>query len=85
MSYNITYTFNVNARPGFCTRSNNDPVTVVLNNGSSTSYTLTNSSSTPVEEDGTYTISITAINSAGSSPSANAPSVGTQQAGKKNA
>lgn len=80
--YEITYNFNVNARPGLCTRSNTDPVTVELTDGSSNSYTLTNSMSTPVEEDGVYNISITAINSAGRSTPANVSMINTGQAGE---
>ena len=38
-------------------------ISVVLNNGSLRSYNLMNSTSTSVEEDGIYFISLTAINS----------------------
>ena len=38
-------------------------VTVILDNGSLRSYTLTNSSSTPVEEDSRYFITLKAVNS----------------------
>ena len=38
-------------------------VTVILDNGSLRSYTLTNSSSTPVEEDSRYYITLRAVNS----------------------
>ena len=80
-SYEIVYTYNVNAYPGSCVRSNNDPITVTVNDGSTRSFTLSNSAETPVEEDSTYTISLTAINSAGRSPTVN-PNSRTQQAGE---
>ena len=38
------------------------PVTAMVNNGSLRSYTLTNSVSTPVEEDSLFSISLTAVN-----------------------
>ena len=38
-------------------------VTVILDNGSLRSYTLTNSSSTPVEEDSMHFITLRAVNS----------------------
>ena len=65
--YEIEYTFNVNAYPGFCDRSNTDLITVMVNDSAARSYTLSNSAITPVEEDSTYSISLTAVNSAGRS------------------
>ena len=39
------------------------PVTVTVNNGSLRRYTLNSSSSTPVQEDSRYFITLTAVNS----------------------
>ena len=57
------------------------PVTVTLNNGSLSSYTIMNSHMTPVEEDSQYTISITAVNSVGRSGPSNMAFTITAEAG----
>jgi hypothetical protein len=59
-SYEIIYDRTINE----CGGTGNFPtVTVVLDDGSLRSYTLTNSSSSPVEEDSEYFISLRAANS----------------------
>ena len=60
--YEISYSFVVAecVRDGVTTT---DPtVTVILNEGFRRSYTISNSSATPVEEDSQYTISLRATN-----------------------
>ena len=59
------------------------PVTVTLNDGSQRSYTITNSSSTPVEEDSQYTISIRAVNSVERSMLSNSAMTTTASAGER--
>ena len=56
-------------------------VIVILNNGSLRSYNLINSSFTPVEEDGIYFISLTAMNSVTLSDPTEAFPVDTANAG----
>ena len=60
-SYEIRYEYRVNE----CSEGMGSfqPVTVMGINGSLRSYTLTNSASTPVEEDSTFFITVTAVNS----------------------
>jgi hypothetical protein len=59
-SYEIIYDRTINE----CGGTGNFPtVTVELDDSSLRSYTLTNSSSTPVEEDSMYFISLRAVNS----------------------
>ena len=69
--YEINYTFQVNE----CLREGNTapipPIVVTLNNGSQRSYTIMNSSATTVEEDSSYIITITAVNSVGRSVPSN--------------
>ena len=78
--YEIEYNFSVNAYPEFCDRRSTDPITVVVSGSTVQSYTFSNSITTPVEEDSNYSISLTAVNSAGrSKPAKVKPS--TQQAG----
>ena len=79
-SYEIEYNFSVNAYPGFCDRSSTNPTTAVVRDSATWSYTLSNSVMTPVEEDSNYSISLTAVNSAGRSEPAKVKST-TQQAG----
>ena len=57
------------------------PVTVTLNNGSLRNYTIMNSTTTPVEEDSQYNISITAVNSVGQSGPSNMAFTTTADAG----
>ena len=77
--YEINYSFTVNECRGderiFQT------VTVLLN-GSLRSYKIMNSPTTPVEEDSTFSISITAINSVGRSEPSNTIIVITPEAGE---
>ena len=75
--YEIQYTYTVNAHPGSCVLSDTEPITVTVNNGTARGYNLT-----PVEEDSVYTLSLTAINSAGSTSVSVSPSPITQQAGE---
>ena len=79
--YEINYTYEINE----CIREGNTapipPVVVMLNNGSQRSYTIMNSPGTPVEEDSSYTITITAVNSVGRSVPSNADFTTTAQAG----
>ena len=62
-SYEIKYNFTIDE----CSGHNFPLVTVMLNNHLQRSYIITNSSTTPVEEDSTYSISLTAIYNAGRS------------------
>ena len=79
--YEINYRFQINE----CIRDGETasflPVMVMLTNGSQRSYTIMNSSTTPVEEDSDYTITITAVNSVGRSATSNAAMSTTAQAG----
>ena len=80
-SYEINYSYDVIE----CVRDRDTrpfpPVTVTLNNGSLRSYTISNSPTTPVEEDSRYTISITAVNSVGGSGPSNMAFTTTADAG----
>ena len=80
--YVIYYSFQINE----CIREGNTvpllPFVLKLNNGSQRSYTIINSTATPVEEDSSYTITITAVNSVGRSTPSNTASTTTAQAGK---
>ena len=58
--YDINYTYIVNECSGDGLFR---PITLMLNNRSLRSYTLTDGLSTPVEEDGRYFITLTAVNS----------------------
>ena len=60
-NYEINYTYVVDECPS--EGGNIPPVTVTLSNGSLWSYTLKNSSLTPVEEDSIYFITLIARNS----------------------
>ena len=64
-SYEINYSFTVNNCPDLGKISRDS-----IDAGSMTTYTLTDSPDTPVEEDSEYTISVTAFNSAGRSEAA---------------
>ena len=79
--YEINYSFQINE----CVDEGNTVSTplmmVVLNNGSQRSYTILNSPDTPVEEDSSYTITITAVNSVGRSAPSNTAMSTTAQAG----
>ena len=79
--YEINYCYNVIE----CLRDGDTQpfpsVTVTLNNGSLRSYTIMNSSTTPVEEDSQFTISITAVNSVGRSGPSNMAFTKTAHAG----
>ena len=59
--YEIYYEYSVNECIG--ERGSFSSATVMLHNGSLRSYTLTNSSSTPVEEDSSFFITLRAVNS----------------------
>ena len=63
-SYEIRYEYSINECIGERDNFSSDSVTVVLNNGSLRSYTLTNSSSTPVEEDSSFFVTLRAVNGA---------------------
>ena len=56
-------------------------VTVILDNGSLRSYTLVNSSSTPVEEDSRYFVTLRAVNSVTRSDTTMAFPITTADAG----
>ena len=79
--YEINYSYDVIE----CVRDGDtrlfQPVIVTLNDGSLRSYTIMNSSTTPVEEDSQYTISITAVNSVGRSGPSNMAFTITADAG----
>ena len=77
-SYEISYSFTIDE----CSvdHGNFPPVTVMLS-GSLRNYTITNSSTTPVEEDSTYSISLTALNSVGRSAMTVITNVTTNTAG----
>ena len=80
--YEINYSFVVRE----CVRDNDNrpfqPVKVMSIDGSQRSYTIMNSSDTPVEEDSDYTISIRAVNSLGMSAQSNNATTTTASAGK---
>ena len=58
--YEINYNFSISE----CRDSSySAPVTVIVEDGAVRNYTLTNSVSTPIEEDSRYLIQLTAINS----------------------
>ena len=56
--------YSINEYIGERDNFSSDSVTVMLNNGSLRSYTLTNSSLTPMEEDSSFFITLKAINGA---------------------
>ena len=58
------------------------PVTLTLNDGSQRSYTIMNSTRTPVDEDSQYTITMRAVNSVGMSAHSNTAYTTTREAGK---
>ena len=80
--YEITYSFVVRE----CVRDNDNrpfhPDTVTVNDGSQRSYTIMNGSTTPVEEDSEYTISIRAVNSLEISAESSNATTTTASAGK---
>ena len=78
--YNITYSYQINECIGEGTAM--ATFVVMLNNGLQRNYTIMSSPDTPVEEDSRYTITITAINSAGRSAQSNTVFTTTRQAGK---
>ena len=63
-SYQIRYEYSINECIGERDNFSSDSVTVVLNKGSLRSYTLTNSSLTPVEEDSSFFLTLRAVNGA---------------------
>ena len=78
--YRIVYSYTVNE----CTGEDNrpfPPVTVVLNNGTLRTYTIMNSSTSPVEEDSNYMITVTAVNSVTESNPSNTGFTTTAEAG----
>ena len=80
------YEINYNYQISECVREGNlvpiPPFLISLNNGSLRSYTIMNSPTTPVEEDSSYTITITAVNSVWRSGPSNTVSTTTAQAGE---
>ena len=62
-SYELYYNFSIRE----CPDDINSGWSVTINDSSLRSFTVTNSTETPVEEDGVYNISLTAVNLAGSS------------------
>ena len=62
--YEIRYEYSINECIGERDNFSSDSVTVVLNKGSLRSYTLTNSSLTPVEEDSFFFLTLRAVNGA---------------------
>lgn len=66
-SYEIVYSYRVNVYhgPEPCFTSSN--INVMVIDSTVSQYMLSNSTRTPIEEDSNYTISLTAINSAGRS------------------
>lgn len=76
-SYEISYNFTVNE----CSDGEHS-VTVMITDGSKRIYTIKNSSNTSVEEDSTYSISLTAVNRVARSTPTSIPStVTTKTAG----
>ena len=78
--YEINYSFTIDECGGDEGRI--PPVTASISDSSLRSYTILNSSATPVEEDSIYSISLTAINSVGRSEPSNIVMVSTLQAGE---
>ena len=68
-SYEINYSYTVIECGS--ERGNFPAVTVPVSDSSLRSYTITNSPTTPVEEDSSYSISLTAVNSVGRSEPSN--------------
>ena len=58
------------------------PVSVTIDEGSQRSYTIMNSSDTPVEEDSQYSVSMRAVNSVGMSAQSNTVMTITTSAGE---
>ena len=77
--YEINYSFTVNECSG--NEGNFQPVTVMLADRSLRSYTIMNSSTSRVEEDSTYSISLTAVNSVERSTATTIMAVATDTAG----
>ena len=78
--YRIVYTYTINE----CLNEDErhfPPVTVFLNNGALRSYTIINSSTSPVEEDSNYVITMTAVNSVTESNPSNSAFTTTAEAG----
>ena len=77
--YEIYYRFTINecANEGGTFR----PVNFTVNIGSLRNYTVTNSTLTPVEEDGRYVISLTAINNVTRSTTTGPVTINTADAG----
>ena len=77
-SYEISYNFTVDECSG---DEGNFPLVTVMLSGSLRNYTIMNSPTTPVEEDSTYSISLTALNSVGRSAMTIITNVTTNTAG----
>ena len=75
--FNISYTFTFNECGGF-----EQTASVLLSDSSLRSYTITNNSATPVEEDSRYTITMVAVNGTSMSESSNTAEHTTPPAGK---
>lgn len=77
-SYEINYSYSVNQCDGV--EGDFPSVTITISNGTLRSYIITNSPTTPVEEDSMYTITLTAI-SAGRSSNSTSTQATTDTAG----
>ena len=74
--FEISYTFTINECGG-----SGESVNVTLSDSSLRNYTISNSSSTPVEEDSSYTVSITAVGNGTRSEPSSLVSTSTSEAG----
>ena len=81
-SFVITYSYDVRECINDGENTPLQPVSVTIGNGSQRSYTIMNSSETPVEEDSQYSISMRAVNSVGMSAQSNTAMTTTASAGE---
>ena len=75
-SYKINYCFTVNE----CNESNPKCFTIHMIDGSLRRYNITSNDDHPVEEDSTYSITLTAVNSVATSEAANLSDIVTSRA-----
>ena len=77
-SYEITYSYTINQCDGV--QGDFPSVTISISNGTQRSYEITNSPSTPVEEDSMYNIKLVAISN-GTKSNPSSIQIDTQTAG----
>ena len=75
-SYKINYCFTVNE----CNESNDTCFIIQMIDGSLSGYNITNNDDHPMEEDSTYSIALTTVNSVATSEAANLSDIVTSRA-----